>query len=121
MVPTEKIQVTVSKGWVTLQGDVEWQYQKQDASGSSPARGRQGVSNLIVVKPKLTPSELKEKIEKALVRSAETDAEQITVDVQSGKIVLKGKVRSHAEKEEAERWPGPRPASPRSKQDHGHY
>ena len=65
-------------------------------------RGK-GVSNLITVKPTTTPSELKKRIEDALVRNAKLDANKITVDVQGGKAILKGAVRAWAEKEEAER------------------
>src|SRR5947199_3921023 len=92
--PSNKVDVTVSKGWVTLKGEVEWQYQKEDAERVvRRLAGVKGVTNLITVQPKVTPSELKRKIEDALVRNAEIDADRITVEIQGSKAILRGTVR----------------------------
>jgi osmotically-inducible protein OsmY len=109
-IPAGKIDVTVSQGWVTLKGEVEYGFQKRLAARAVERHsGVKGVTNLIMVKPQVTPSDLKEKIEKALVRNAATDARNIQVEVQGNKVILRGTVRSYAEKKEAEdtAWAAP--------------
>src|SRR5258706_15920601 len=79
-IPTGKVDVTVSQGWVTLKGEVDHGFQKRDALRAiCRLSGTRGITNLITVKPQPTPQDLKSQIERALVRNAQTDAKYITV------------------------------------------
>ena len=104
LVPHDRIQVKVEKGWVTLEGTVEWYYQKEEAERSvRNLTGVRAVSNLVSVRAQPLPSDIRQRIKDALQRGAEFDAERITVDIQGGKVTLRGTVRSYAEMKDAER------------------
>ena len=112
-IPADKVEVTVSQGWVTLRGEVDRAFQVRDAERAVRRHaGVRGVSNLLVVtihRPHVVPTDLKQQIERALLRNAQTDARQITVEVEGGKVILRGTVRSSAEKQAAEEtaWSAP--------------
>ncbi len=104
MVPDDRIKVMVEAGHVTLEGTVDYQHQKTGALSSiRNFAGVKGITDVITVEPLVTPSGVKAKIESALRRAAELDAERITVEVQNSKVTLRGTVHSQNERTEAER------------------
>jgi osmotically-inducible protein OsmY len=109
-VPDDRVKVTVRDGWLTLEGTVEWQYQAEAADRDVRSLiGVKGVSNQITVKSRVKPGEVRQKIEDAFRRSAELDARRVSVEAHSGKVILRGNVRSWGERQEAQQaaWAAP--------------
>lgn len=110
-VPRGRVRVVVSHGWVTLEGSVQFHYERVAAEYAVRGiTGAKGVTNLIsVTPPHASPKDIKHRIEQAFERSAELDAETISVESKDGRIVLRGTVKTWAEREEAElaAWAAP--------------
>lgn len=102
-IPKNRIKVTVTKGWVTLDGNVDWYYQKRAAEETVfVLAGVRGVANNIHVATKqVHVQDVKGKIEAALKRSAEVDSKKILVQASDGKVTLSGTVRSWVERQDA--------------------
>ena len=110
MIPSEKVTTTVREGWITLEGEVEWWFQKSAAQNAvQHLAGVKGVKNLITIKPSLAPAAVEKVIKSAFERNALLDADKIQVETSENKVTLRGQVRNHAERDEAERvaWAAP--------------
>jgi osmotically-inducible protein OsmY len=104
------IQVVVKNGWVTLEGQVEWNYERERAEDAvRRIRGVKGITNSIQVRSRARSLEVKHRIEEAFNRNAQIDAGKIIVEAHSGHLILHGSVRSWTERHEAERvaWEAP--------------
>jgi osmotically-inducible protein OsmY len=107
---SQSIKVLVHHGYVTLEGKVEWYYTRSQAENAvCHLRGVMGVTNSIVVEPSVKPTEIRQRIENAFRRSAQIDANQITVEAHGGEVTLRGKVRNWSERQEAQEtaWSAP--------------
>lgn len=109
-VPRNRIKVLVDHGWITLQGNVEFHFQKEAAEAAvRDLKGVRGVSSLIDIQPRVFAGDVTREIKKALHRAAQVDAERISVEAREGMVILSGTVKTWAERQEAERaaWAAP--------------
>jgi len=103
-VPHQNIKARVENGWVTLEGEVDWQFQRTAAERVVRYLiGVKGVSNLLTIKSRVSKFDVAQHIKDALRRSADADSKKIQVDASGGKVILSGTVRSWSEKADAER------------------
>jgi osmotically-inducible protein OsmY len=102
-VPPNAIQVGLQDGWITLTGEVAWQYQKEEAQAALKRLGGvSGIINMIEVKPRASATDVRSKIEAALKRNAEVEADHITVSVKGDTVTLDGSVHAWYERRLAE-------------------
>lgn len=102
-VQSEKVKVKVDHGWLTLTGEVRWNFQRRAAEKAvQNLKGVTGITNLIAVRPRVEPRDVKRRIEEAFERDATIDADRVTVEVSGGEVTLRGEVSSWVERHAAE-------------------
>jgi osmotically-inducible protein OsmY len=110
LIPPDKVRITVESGWVTLQGELEWDYQRQALyKAIRPLIGVVGISNEITLKARPTSSDVANRIQAALARQAERQAKRVQVDVSGAAVTLRGSVHSWHERQAAQgaAWAAP--------------
>lgn len=110
LVPESQLKIKVDDSWVTLEGTVDWQFQKDAAyKAVRDISGIRGVSNLINLKPQLEKTDIERTIKQALQRRANVNADNIRVRTEGGKVILSGKASTWYERQEVEKavWASP--------------
>ena len=110
LTPVDRIRVTVDKGWVTLEGEVEWEYQRRAAEAAvRPLMGVVAISNELTIAPKVSPEHLQTRIADALRRPVEREIDRMEIKVDGGKVTLRGTVHSWHERAAAQgvAWSAP--------------